>query len=563
VIIDARSLNPATLPSADAIIIGSGPVGIAMALRFEAHGVRSLVVEAGGRRYDRTIQNDTFAADEITPEIHHRGEEYRRRMLGGTSSVWGGRCIPFDSRDFEATSLRDGWPMSWDEMAAYIPDALEFLEAGLPEFSTAEAFPRDRDPALPGYYPDLVLDDIERFSRPTNVWRRYSVAVAKSAKILLIHDATCVSINTSDDGNWGDGVEILDSHGRKMRLSAPRTILAVGGIETPRLLLNSNAIRSCGIGNEVDLVGRHYMTHLGGRLGKLVLRCAPDQARLDYRVSHDGVYCRSLLKLSTLAARRLNLVAVVFRPAIQPVWDPRHGDSVLSAMFLAKSLIAPEYARALAAIAPEYAQTLATQAGTTRAVLWPGHAANVIRGMPRLVRFGLDWTRRRILASRKLPSVFVSSKDGVYPIIYDAEHLPYRESRIRLGTSRDRFGMRKICIEWRVPTANFDALASACFAFRQAIACARTAELRVDDDQVTHAILESFPVGGHHIGTTRMGTDPNNSVVNQYGEVWGTRRLFVAGSAIFPTSGFANPTLTAVALALRQADHIGRFAQRR
>lgn len=64
------------------------------------------------------------------------------------------------------------------------------------------------------------------------------------------------------------------------------------------------------------------------------------------------------------------------------------------------------------------------------------------------------------------------------------------------------------------------------------------------------------PQGGHHIGTVRMGADPRNGVIDPNGEVWGTRGLFVAGTAIFPTLGFANPTLTAVALAFRLAAHL-------
>ena len=60
------------------------------------------------------------------------------------------------------------------------------------------------------------------------------------------------------------------------------------------------------------------------------------------------------------------------------------------------------------------------------------------------------------------------------------------------------------------------------------------------------------------MGTVRMGADVSTSVVDTHGEVWGTHGLFVAGTAIFPTSGFANPTLTAVALAFRLAEHLVR-----
>jgi choline dehydrogenase-like flavoprotein len=77
------------------------------------------------------------------------------------------------------------------------------------------------------------------------------------------------------------------------------------------------------------------------------------------------------------------------------------------------------------------------------------------------------------------------------------------------------------------------------------------------DSYLADAVRRAFvPQGGHHIGTVRMGADPRAGVVDQNGELWGTHRLFVAGTAIFPTSGFANPTLTAVALAFRLAEHL-------
>jgi choline dehydrogenase-like flavoprotein len=59
-----------------------------------------------------------------------------------------------------------------------------------------------------------------------------------------------------------------------------------------------------------------------------------------------------------------------------------------------------------------------------------------------------------------------------------------------------------------------------------------------------------------------MGADPRTGVVDQNGELWGVHGLFVAGAAIFPTSGFANPTLTAVALAFRLAEHLIRRKSR-
>ena len=53
-----------------------------------------------------------------------------------------------------------------------------------------------------------------------------------------------------------------------------------------------------------------------------------------------------------------------------------------------------------------------------------------------------------------------------------------------------------------------------------------------------------------------MAAGPETGVCNRNGEVFGIPRLYIAGAAAFPTSSFANPTLTLIALALRLADHL-------
>jgi choline dehydrogenase-like flavoprotein len=62
----------------------------------------------------------------------------------------------------------------------------------------------------------------------------------------------------------------------------------------------------------------------------------------------------------------------------------------------------------------------------------------------------------------------------------------------------------------------------------------------------------------HHHGTTRMSAAPSEGVVDADCRVWDVPNLFVAGSSVFPTSGYANPTLTIVALAIRLADTLER-----
>jgi choline dehydrogenase-like flavoprotein len=76
--------------------------------------------------------------------------------------------------------------------------------------------------------------------------------------------------------------------------------------------------------------------------------------------------------------------------------------------------------------------------------------------------------------------------------------------------------------------------------------------IELDDDTPPQRIIG----GWHHMGTTRMHRDPKQGVVDENSRIHGIENLFVAGPSVFPTGGYANPSLTIVALALRLADHI-------
>ena len=72
-----------------------------------------------------------------------------------------------------------------------------------------------------------------------------------------------------------------------------------------------------------------------------------------------------------------------------------------------------------------------------------------------------------------------------------------------------------------------------------------------------HSIYETMPLaagGWHLMGTARMGTDPERSVVNPWGRCHDVRNLFIIDGSIFVTSGGVNPTSTIQALALYIAD---------
>jgi choline dehydrogenase-like flavoprotein len=148
--------------------------------------------------------------------------------------------------------------------------------------------------------------------------------------------------------------------------------------------------------------------------------------------------------------------------------------------------------------------------------------------------------------------------DGTYPLEFNAEHMPNRDSRVMLGREIDPFGMPRLVVQWQIRDSEIAWICKAYRVLEAAIAKSGLGCVRLDSDLPGAVQQALVPQGGHHIGTVRMGADPHTGVVDRNGELWGIRGLFVAGSAIFPTSGFANPTLTAVALAFRLAEHLIR-----
>ena len=424
----------------DVAIIGAGPVGLAIATRLMGRVGRIALIEAGGAHFEPTQNLEFFKAAEIDDSRHLPTELNRRRMLGGTTSVWGGRCIPFDPEDFAPALERPGWPIAFTDVDAHIAKALEFLDAGKPAFRATSALPAPRLSLEEG---DLVVDRIERYSKPTNVWRKWRSTLTQSRDVTVIYGTTCTSVITNAEGSRAIAIELKTAPGQSYRIRASTIVLACGGLETPRLMLASRASHPCGLGNEHDLVGRFYMTHLvsdARNVGTLQFASPAMAHAFDFTKTSDGIYGRRMLLISPVARQRERLGNIVFRPTRPPIDDPSHGDPVLSAMFLARKLLIPA----------EYMRSLAVGPAVSPAFRWRAHVANIAPRLPGLLGFSLDWLRRRVLATRKLPSVFLYRTDGTYPLEFNAEQMPNPQSRVLLGDETDSFGMPRLIVRWQI-----------------------------------------------------------------------------------------------------------------
>jgi choline dehydrogenase-like flavoprotein len=126
----------------DICIVGSGPVGIALAVEFERLGRSVLVLESGGNTVDARLA-DASQATIVDPARHATMEMAVCRAFGGTSWTWGGRCVAFDDVDFEAracTELRLADSPRGPQ--ALIRESREYLRCGSDQFrSVARSFP--------------------------------------------------------------------------------------------------------------------------------------------------------------------------------------------------------------------------------------------------------------------------------------------------------------------------------------------------------------------------------------------------------------------------------------
>ena len=136
------------------------------------------------------------------------------------------------------------------------------------------------------------------------------------------------------------------------------------------------------------------------------------------------------------------------------------------------------------------------------------------------------------------------------------ETAPNPDSRVILSPKKDRLGMNKLILDWRLTELDLKSFKK----FNQILFDGfRSAGIEVrafnhETDECGWPV--SMVAGKHHMGTTRIQQDPKQGVLDADCKVHGIANLFIAGSSMFPTSGQANPMLTIVALAIRLADHI-------
>ena len=512
--------------TADVAIVGSGAAGQAAARRLLALGRSVVLLESGG--FDHDAASADLNRGDIVGQPYHPLEHSRLRFFGGTTAIWGGRCAEYDAIDFERRDWvpDSGWPFGPDEIRSYLADARELLGV---DGVDAGRLPR------PALMQRLSSEELAiRWWSFDPRFDRFTIDQAadldQDPRYTLLVSATLREIMLTGDKGSVERLDVRTPSGRAIDVRARHYILAAGGIENPRILLASNSQVAHGIGNHYDQVGRYFMEHPHARGGRVL-------GKADWHW------------LSAFAKRRVNGVEV--SPAITPAESLQRREGLLnSALTLAvrqpEGATPPPPNRAYLHVKH---RTAPTRAGRS---MWKA-TKQMVRSYTGLTGPFHPWLMRRM--------------NGLdLAIVIRAEQAPNPDSRVRLSSKRDAIGMPRVALDWRLSGIDVDSVAGLVAALGRESRRLGLGEVEPagwlsnpDKKWVSDELVSAHPIGGfHHMGTTRMASDPRRGVTDGWGRVHGLANLHIAGSSLFPTGGWANPTLTILALAIRTADRIAR-----
>lgn len=510
--------------TADLCIVGAGAAGLMIAREFAGTTTQVVVLESGG--WTTRDETQDLCDGEVSGYPFRGLQAGRARAFGGTTTKWGGQCMPFDPIDFEPRPwvAGGGWPITLSEISSYYERAKQRLGVA-PEAYDQPVWERfGLDPI--GLDPDRLTLVHSVFIRQPNFGRRYRAGLAAAPNIRVLLHANTTRLETDASGSQISRVAFRSLAGRSGHVDAKRVVLCGGGIENARLLLLSaqpeaDRPHANGLGNDRDLVGRFLQDHPCGRTAEITAT-NPQRLQDHWNMLYSWrAYYLPKLALSPAAQRREQVLNCVGR--LEYEYPPDSG------LQTARDLFLDVHARRRPA---DLARKLAALG----------------RGTPDLAVSGLRLLTRGLSPAVRPRRIFLEAF---------TEQAPDPQSRVTLGDSRDALGLRRARVEWRLDGSVWQTLRVFTRMVQEEFARLGLGEVRPVDWLRTGTPPDDVVVDSYHpAGTTRMAQRPGDGVVDINCQVFGVQGLYIAGSSVFPTSGAANPTFTLVALALRLVDHL-------
>lgn len=505
-LLDGRSLAPATCLRAQVCIVGSGMGALSVAAPLVAAGIDVILVEAGpvtaSRREPPAVASEHVGRPFRLPDS--RGLE-----MGGGTAFWHGICAPLDAIDFQPRDWvpHSGWPIAGGDLAAHYRAAWEFLcggdRSGLPPAAAAlEAFPA---PA------DVVEAKIYQFRAPPFRGKEVLLDWCRQGRARCVVHAAALELQSDGTGTVrrlavGGGAGIF-------AVEAEFFVVAAGALETPRLLLNSRAGLEGGMERGFWWLGRNLMDHPAAYLSQVVFR-EPVPGRL--------------LSGFALGGGVKGLPGFTFKPELQ-----RERELLNHCLFVRPGLDGRKLPN----------RELMSFLG--------------VRGIRDLrlshlkAMLASPYIRWRILQQR----LQLDGRTRYGDLFFMTEQQPNPTSRVDLSERiRDRYGYPVARINWQLCAADLERFARSVDLLLESLGRQPAVRSLRRDDFADW--LTAVSSAAHHLGTARMAASPAAGVVDANLKVFGADNLWVCDGSVFPTAGSVNPSLTICALGHRLAGHL-------
>lgn len=503
----------------DVAIVGAGAVGITMAAELATSGLDIVLLEAGGSSFEASSQGLYNAARSIghpLPGLY----EGRFRLLGGTTNFWGGQLVPFGLTVFEERSWLpySGWPMEKSELAPFYERVLDLLR--LNWIREDEAVWRRLNAEEPDLGEDLDVFFTRWIPNP-NFAKLFQRTIEGDQLRVYVH-ANVTAIDPAKFVGAPVGLDVQTLQGHRRRVTARSAVLSCGTIEIVRLLQFPQATGASAPWSDGPWLGRGFVDHVDCFCGKVNIIDKEKFHDIFDNVYFDGYKYNPKVRLSNLSQRRDRLLDI-------------------SAQFSFNSDMS------------EHLSNLKLFIRALSSGRWPRQYWKLPAQLWALWKVALPLALRYLRSSR----AFNPTDRGV-ELRLTGEQFPCKESSIRLGEDLDRLGRPVAEVDWRLDGRELETFAQ--FAEKLDRGFRARGIASIDIDPLLQArdlrFLDKIDDGFHQMGGARIGRSKVEGVVDQDLAVHGTSGLYVAGAAVFPATGFPNPTMTAMALGLRLADHL-------
>jgi choline dehydrogenase-like flavoprotein len=520
-IADSASIDFSSLHGHDVIVVGAGAVGIVAALDLCRNNVKVLLLEAGPQWVDANSQK-FFSVAKSSGRNHLGIYDGRFRALGGTTNFWGGQLVRFDSLVFEPRPWVDGysaWPFRLSDIEEHYERCEDILNIPRPIRRDEGVFayldvPKERIDATFQYF-------FTRWLTEKNFKVRFRDGLQQNQNITVVTGATVVAFWADEQGRKLHGVQVKTSEGKTINLNCQILILANGTIEIARLLLQNLADGRKPVWADNAWLGCGFMDHLEGTIGVLKPRNLKRfHALFDNRFVR-GMKLQPRLRIGRQAQIKHEVLSFALHVSVESK-SRVHFDN---AKIFFRGLLSGRFTG---------------DVSTFPSQVWSA----VALGGPMI------W--HAIVSNR-----IVFPADASINLRIMLEQQPLKDSKITLADEVDEFGIRVPKLEWKVGgdkeirTIRVAAdLAKHYFESNEIADVLLDEHVRVGKPE----ILDGFADTYHQMGTARMALSASEGVVDKDCRVFGTSNLYICGAAVFPSAGFANPTLTAMALSLRLSE---------